>query len=232
MTQIARDSRGYEDNCNDLLAAAQVAARGGDAPEMLRSLFTTPVVDGLARRLAARWPRTPRSVIDTAVGAAIDTLFEEIRDGGRVRSVIAFLWKVAECRIHDFRRSTGASEAILSPEEIAAIARPEPDDHVHGLRPAAIEIARRLLPRLGQGQIIAVMTFVIDAVAAERHDLPAEEIADALGISASAARSLMSRGFQRLERLARAEGLQVPHLPMLADEVQRQEQDDAAEEED
>jgi len=223
------DEQGYD----DLLAAAQAAARIGDAPEMLRNLFTTPVADGLTRRLAARWPRIPRSVVDTAIAAAIDTLFVEVQGGGRVRSVVSFLYKVAHRRIDDFHRANEVAEVISPPDDLAGIIAETPpassDDEVEAMRRTAISIARRLLPQLGQGKVIEVMSYVIDAVEAERYDLPNEEIGEALGITADAVRSLMSRGFQRLERLARAEGLPTSDLAALGGELDRA---DGTEEED
>jgi hypothetical protein len=60
------------------------------------------------------------------------------------------------------------------------------------------------------------MTIVIDAVEHGIQDLPPDAIGNALGLSASAVRSLLSRGFERLEREARREGITLPDaVPMV-----------------
>jgi DNA-directed RNA polymerase specialized sigma24 family protein len=74
----------------------------------------------------------------------------------------------------------------------------------------AVRLARSLLPRIGQGQIIDVMTVLIDAVEQGVQDLPPDAIGEALGLSAAAVRSLLSRGLERLEREARREGITLP----------------------
>jgi hypothetical protein len=66
------------------------------------------------------------------------------------------------------------------------------------------------LPRIGEGQVVDVMELVIDAAAHGLPDLPAAEIADALGIGEGAARKLVSRGLQRLRREAERAGVEMP----------------------
>ena len=81
-------------------------------------------------------------------------------------------------------------------------------------RKEGIRVARELLPRLGQGQVVAVMAILIDAVENELPDLPPSSIAEQVGISEDAARTLVSRGLRRLGRLAEQEGVEVPmNLP-------------------
>lgn len=203
------------------LQAAEQAARSGDAATMLVNLFSTPVVDGLTRQLVARWPRCPRSIIDTAVATAIDTLYTSVQNGTPIRSVVAFLLKVANCRIEDFRRSTGASEQIRAPEEMSNVVLGVDADDVHRdrIRREALAVARRFLPQLGQGKVIDAMRLVFDAAEAERVDLPADEVAQALGITPNAARALISRGFQRLERLARDAGYPQRDLAALVEDL-------------
>ena len=76
-------------------------------------------------------------------------------------------------------------------------------------RKEAIRIARGLLPRIGQGQVVDVMEVLIDAAENGLPDLPASSIAEQVGISENAARTLVSRGLQRLRRLVEEEGIGV-----------------------
>ena len=83
-------------------------------------------------------------------------------------------------------------------------------DLAEAQRKEAIRIARGLLPRIGQGQVVAVMEVLIDAAENGLPDLPASSIAEQVGISKSAARTLVSRGLKRLRRLAEQEGVGMP----------------------
>ena len=71
-------------------------------------------------------------------------------------------------------------------------------------------MARELIPRIGDGQIVDVMELVIDAAAQRLPDLPAASIGESLGISEGAARKLVSRGLKRLRREAERAGVTMP----------------------
>lgn len=51
------------------------------------------------------------------------------------------------------------------------------------------------------------MAYVIDAVEAGRDDVPSTEIAEFLGLTPGTVRTSLSRGFDRLKRIARDEHL-------------------------
>lgn len=81
-------------------------------------------------------------------------------------------------------------------------------------RKETIRVAQELLPKIGEGRIRDVMELIIDAAINEIPDLPASSIAESLGISSDAARSLTSRGLTRFRRLAEQEGANLPkNLP-------------------
>ena len=54
------------------------------------------------------------------------------------------------------------------------------------------------------------MELMIEAVEQGIPDLSTTEIGDALGISTDSARTLLGRGFKRLNRVAREEGITLP----------------------
>lgn len=77
------------------------------------------------------------------------------------------------------------------------------------MRARAIAITRGLLPRLGQRNVQSVMEYVLEVIEAEpeRIEIPNDELADALGLTVDVAKKSKSRGFQRLERIVKEEGL-------------------------
>jgi DNA-directed RNA polymerase specialized sigma24 family protein len=177
---------------------------------MLIALHESKVLDGLVRRLGARWRTLHETDLDYIVGGAVDVFYQTVSGGKDIKNVVAFLWKVCwrrACDLHEAR----SRESADGLNDVETPAEEVPDDKASATRDKrrrqAVAIARSLLPRLGQQNVQAVMSYVLDAVEAKREDVPNQEIADALGISLVTVKNSLSRAFRRLERIAREEGL-------------------------
>lgn len=200
-----------------LLAQAQAAARRGDAPGMIAALMASGFLDGLVRKIEYAYSGLDRSDVEDAVAAAAGDAFDAVRSGRAVTQLGGFISRAATNRAIDkWERDyvprcsadnlpEGSTEDGLDDEE-----RARADALADHRRDEAIRLARHLLPKVGQGQVLDVMTMVIDAVAKRDTDFSPEVVADVLGITQDSARKLMSRGLDRLRRAAIAEGIELP----------------------
>lgn len=205
-------------NPDDLLAVARHAAESHQPDRMIEALVASGFLDGLVRRLEAKWGQLPRMDIEDAVAKAVDGAYEAITQGRAIRSLGAWLWKAADNQANDRWRDDHSLRAA-GDGDIDGIPGDPPQTDTERLhqeeladhrRSEAIRLARRLLPRIGQGQVVSVMELVIDAVEQGVPDLSPADIGDALGISSDAARTLLGRGFSRLRREAIREGIAFP----------------------
>ena len=203
----------------ELLERAQQAVNRGDVVEMLRALTASGYLDGLTRRLQEQWGRSlPSTEVDDCIAQAVDAACAAVFTGRTIRSFGAWLWKLAQNFADDRWRSDYAHRTDSDDTTVLAVPDPGETDREREKREEleearhgeAIRLARELLPRIGGGQILDVMEIVIDAAEDRLPDLPASSIAEALGISKNAARTLVSRGMKRLRRLAEQEGVEVP----------------------
>jgi DNA-directed RNA polymerase specialized sigma24 family protein len=198
------------------LEAAKQAATQGQPLQMLEFLYKSHALDGLVRRLQSKWSRLPSADIDMAVAKAVDAAYDFLRSGKTIPGLVGFLWKVADRRAFDYSRLL-RSEIATDPKIIADVAHPnagipgeEPDsgeDERGAMIQRAVKIARKLLPRLGQETIRRVMSLVVDAAEEGLEDLPNRHIAELLDLSVDTVKQSKSRGFERLKRLAKEEGL-------------------------
>ena len=194
--------------------AKQGAARG-EPHRMLEALALSGFLDGLVRSLNTKWARMPVDEVKDCIALAVDSAYQAISQGRSVRDLGAWLWKAADNTVNDrWNDYYHARAPIEAADSTAAVDQDLHDEAAERLaehrRAEAIRVARQLIPRIGQGQVAAVMGVVIDAVERGISDLPQAAIADALGLTEPAVRSLLSRGFDRLAREARREGIELP----------------------
>ena len=212
-----------------LMQEALQAAKDHRPDRMLEALAMSGFLDGLTRRLDAKWGQIHRMDIEDCVAKAVDEAYDAISKGRQIRSLGGWLWKAANNKLHDlwkkdfeFRDSNfqdfegiaSTGESSLTDEECE-----KRDKLAQFRREEAIRLARRLLPRIGKGQVVSVMELVIDAVEQGVPDLTTTDIGDTLGISVDAARTLLRRGLERLNRAAREEGITLPEDIVEADEL-------------
>ena len=203
---------------DDLLQVARKAAEDRQPDRMIEALAASGFLDGLTRRLEAKWSQVPRTDIEECVSGAVDGAYDAITRNRPIRNLGAWLWKAADNQANDCWRDDyslraskeGDLENIEGNVELSDEERVHQEDLADYRRGEAIRLARSLLPRIGQGQIVSVMELVIDAVEQGIPDLAPADIGEALGISPDAARTLLGRGFSRLRREAQREGITFP----------------------
>jgi len=209
-----------------LLDRAREAAEARHLDRMLEALTASGFLDGLTTRLRRHWSgRVPEAEIDTCVAVAVDAAYEAVVQGKTIRNLGAWIWKAAANKICDRwdcdyqRRAPLDTDLLPAPSE-------DQDSHSAQLaeyrRAEAIRLARSLLPRIGQGQVVDVMAVLIDAVEHGVEDLPAGAIGETLGLSSGSVRQLLSRGLERLKRAAREAGIALPEeIPDAVADTQR-----------
>lgn len=223
------------------LRLANEVAAVGDPRRMLEALHRSGVLDGLTRRIALKWNSLSNDEVGDIVAEAVDILYVAIRDRKKVSNLVAYLWKTSDHKACDYYRTQQKNRKTLTSDELEQI----PDsstEHEDALdsstqeldweekRSQVIAIVRSLLPRLGQHNVQNVMTCILDALAADCMDISSAEIAEALGLTLDVVRQSKKRGFDRLERIVREEGLaaqvrDVAHLKRDYEEQSEYEQE-------
>ena len=159
----------------------------------------------------------PAWEVDECVAEAVDVACKGGFRSRKINHLGAWLWKAAKNTADDKWRSEYAhrvdfNDAANQSSAGGAYAEREREERRRDqevTRKEAVRIARRLLPRIGAGQVVDVMELIIAAAEDGLPDLPASSISEALGISESAARSLVSRGLRRLRRVAEQEKVEM-----------------------
>jgi DNA-directed RNA polymerase specialized sigma24 family protein len=201
---------------DELLKVAARAASNGQPAEMLEALVASRFLDGLLRVLERRWgSRLPRSELENCVAVAVDSAYAAVAKGRQLDNLTGWLWKAACNRANSCWTDDYARRVEVEPDELDAPADDAADAEerrrlAEQRIAEAIKLARILLPRIGEGQLLDVMTIVINAVERGVQDLSPSVIAEALDLSVDAVRALPSRGFDRLAREARSEGIEFP----------------------
>ena len=198
---------------------ALVASGDPHALAIIRHLFESGFVDGLVRRFQRGWSLLDHAAIEDAVADAVLALYDALAAGRKVASPEAYVFKVAgNCAQALHKRITDRDDHY----DFDGVEESHPGSGEPGrvdLREEALRVARRLLPRLGQTNIERVMGMVFDAVEADIPDISPSEIAEALGLSPTVVRQSLRRGFQRLERIALEDGLQLNIADVLEDDA-------------
>ena len=204
---------------DELFEIAKKAAAAKQPDKMIEALYASHFLDGLVRLLAKKWERLPRPEIEECVAQAVNQAYMHLAEKPGIINLGGWLYKVAFRRADDLwnkhyrnREGEDSLDSIASKDQLSEAEHLRQDELADSKRAEAIRHARRLLPKIGHGQIADVMGLIIDAVEQEIPDLPPKEIADVLGISPDAARTLRSRGFDRLARIARKEGIEIPEF--------------------
>lgn len=235
MTRPTPDEPPKDASPDDLFEVARKAAKEGQPDRMIEALAVSGFLDGLVRQLGAKWSGLPNSEVEDCIALAVDGAYDAIRSDRRVSNLGAWLWKTADNHATDRWRkdysqrtqSAGGFQDLRAHERLSDEERGHQDALADHRRGEAIRLARQLLPRIGEGQVIGVMGLVIDAVEQGVPDLSPADIGDALGITQDAARTLLGRGFTRLRREACKEGIELPEdLPGPGDALETAEPTD------
>ena len=202
-----------------------VASRTSPAADLrqLWRLFADRTVDGLRHKLTRHARRKFPSLsgatefAEDVVAEAFDSAVSVLSSGDRIRQPAAWLYKTVErigarrLRDAEILRARGHEIAsALSGDQYSPSVLVELDAQRTGQLAEALSHAHRLLPRIGQGQVLAVMKLFLEAIEADVCDYPPSAIAEALGISEAQARTLLHRGLNRLRREAERDGVTLP----------------------
>lgn len=205
---------------------AKQAARAGDPAGMVAALYESGSLDGLQRWLARNPSVFSHEDARDVISEAVEHLYAQVADGMGVHHPVAFLRKVCRNKRANLIRTRVKEEAAAREWQGADVGHEtlpttfddedasETGTWVDDEPPTAeaIALARRLLPRLGQQNVQAVMGLLLEALAIGRGSISSAEIGDALDIPAATVRKLKERGIQRLQREAQLEGLVPGHI--------------------
>jgi RNA polymerase sigma factor (sigma-70 family) len=199
------------------LERAKQAALAGDATVFVEALFNSRLPDALTWRLRSQLPEDDVAAV---IAEGITSAYAALRDRGDRIDLGSWLSKVCynktRARYASRKKVTFLEPADLERESVRRTPFTPPDlqfeqaEHEETAarrRIEAIQIARNLLPRIGEDNIQRVMSVVLDAVEQGSVDLSYSEIADAVGLTEATVQRLVSRGFERLEREAKRDGL-------------------------
>ena len=191
----------------------------------LWKVWSDGTVDGLQHRIAKYVKRKFPSVshnpefVNDVIGEAFDSAVSSINRGGEIRHFPKWFYKtvrrVAAKRLGqienvDFGVDVDATPDTKSSDPFALKERERQDERNEALVQHALAHAHKMLPRVGTGQVRDVMEIFLEAVRNGLPDYPPSEIAKALGIPESSARTLLHRGLTRLHREAEREGVSFP----------------------
>ena len=191
--------------------------------QQLWDLFADRTVDGLRHRLIRHARRKFPSLsgatefAEDVVAEAIDSAVSVLSSGGRIRQPAAWLYKTVKrigaqrLRDAEILRAHGHEiVSALSGDQYPPSVLAELDAQRTEQLAEALSHARRLLPRIGRGQVLAVMRLFLEAIEEDIPDYPPAAVADTLGISEAQARTLLHRGLARLHTEAERDGVTLP----------------------
>ena len=188
-------------------------ASAGKPIEMLEALYASRFLDGLTRRMRSKWKGLIADDVDDAVAMAVGVLYRDVKEGKVVSDPFGYLWRVTDRKAFSIRQQR-TDERATDPVNLDRI-ESEPDlsddDEARGedgtiLRKKTVEIARSLLPQIGQANVVKVMEFILEAIEQGAEEITTGQIVEATGLSSENARQCKSRGFRRLERAAKEAG--------------------------
>jgi len=202
----------------DELKRAKKAAISADAATFMEALFNSRLPDALTWRLRKQLPTDDAEAI---VAEAIGNAYDAIQNHGDQIDLAAWLSKVC---FNQARARYATRKNIVAEEDrelehrsgvnqtrlhvpISQEQQKEADERSANMRVDAIKLARTLLPRIGEDNIQKVMSVVLDAIEQDLVDLSPEQISKIVDLSPQTVRRLVSRGFARLEREAKQDGL-------------------------
>jgi DNA-directed RNA polymerase specialized sigma24 family protein len=200
------------------LERAKQAAMSGDIATFMEALFSSRLPDALTWRLRKQLPDDD---VDAIVAEGIGSTYEALQTRGAKIDLAAWLSKTCYNKARaryatrknvvtedplDVERRSKLDRAQLAPP-ITRAEQEEAEERSANRRIDAIKLARTLLPRIGEDNIQKVMSVVLDAIEQDLMDLPPEEISEMVGLTPGTVRRLISRGFERLEREAKQDGL-------------------------
>ncbi len=210
----------------EALESAKLAATNRDVVAFLRYLHASRFMDGAKYRLKTIYSAFDDERIHEILTVAADRLYEAIIDGKKIIFPAPYLWKIIINYAQDIYRSADQAKSLddkkVAPRDgvrrqpirmipLSSLEY-EPEDVRKARIKKGLEIARLLLPKIGNLNIQQVMDYYIDAVEAGIEDVTAKEVSEALGITESSVGKWKQRGLERLRRAAIESGYSSEYL--------------------
>jgi DNA-directed RNA polymerase specialized sigma24 family protein len=209
-------------NHEEILRRAQVAASLGHTDEMIKALYQSFVLDGLARRIQWKWDALPSDEVQFILIGAIHALYQAVNRGEKISDIVAYLLKVSDRKATDSWRARQRQADMVEDLKIINVNSQQPVEWPSGLsveenelieeghrekrRAKAIAVVRSFIPRLGQANVQAVINIIFDSVEKGIEDISSREIGDMLGLTRNTVAMSRKRGFERLLRILHEEG--------------------------
>ena len=159
--------------------------------------------------MSGRWWSLDEGEANDVLADGLDDLF--VRMATRpapIDNVGGLLWTIVSHRAAD-RRRRGRRQVEIADDLADDLQDPEVR-RVAFEREArtdrALAFARSVLPQLGQTNAQRVLTYVFDAIERGQH-FELKDIADAFGFTTDQVRMAITRGLDRLERIAKEQGI-------------------------
>lgn len=190
--------------------------------EQLSPLFESYFIDGLHARLIAyvgkEFPSLShdKEIADEVVTKAFDRAVQAISGRKKIKNISAWFYKTVHfialdrCKREKTLQDNEATIRTSVYRDGITTLSEEDDDQYENLIREACEIAEKLLPRIGTGQVFLVMDLFLKAIKSDMMDYQPKDIAEALGIGEPQARTLLHRGLTRLNREAEKAGVTLP----------------------
>jgi hypothetical protein len=192
------------------LHQAQEFADQGAVLQMMECLFKSTLLEAFLNHFSNRYPSLYRDYVYDTIATATDEIVGIISGGKKIKQLHTYLWKTINNKLS---KAVKKAEAVLSIEQdLVEIKDPEPITETQNLkrdeaRAKAISIAEGLIPRLGMTNVQAVMKYILGALKNGAQDVPNSEIAEALNMTLVNVRVSVSRGFSRLSKIVKDEGI-------------------------
>jgi DNA-directed RNA polymerase specialized sigma24 family protein len=199
--------------------AARDAACAGDFAAMMEAIVDSHYLDAVYRYLGRDWSQFDHDDAATLVGAAVDEFYQRAKSGTKIWKPRSYLFKILQKLaideherrkpLHEFEGPTEAeaARALQGDRDVLVNTVPRPER----VR-AAIQLARQLIPKVGERQLQQICEFYIDAVEKELPSVEDETLAETFGLQVDTARRLKNRALERLTREAKKAGIRITEI--------------------
>ena len=160
--QITREQQ------EDYLQEAKTAAALGNPRKMLNALYQSYILDGLTKKLTRKFSALSEADIDYILSKSIDVIYQNVNGGKKIFDPAAYLYKVANNQATSYYREWKKRQRDLTVGELENLPDSNSSENLtddkQGMgweikKSKAIAHVRSLLPRLGQSNVQAVMSY-------------------------------------------------------------------------
>lgn len=193
----------------EAIAAATEAAKASEAGLVVELLVRSGYTSSLVRRIQQRYRGLDVAVCEEVVAEGVAAVYKAVAERRLVSNPAPYLLRVATVHAgQESQRLHGqvSTDDIDDRDEYRTLDSEESPDVRNRLKAEALRIARAFVMQLGLETLQRVMTVIFDAIELGHVTITNAEIAEILDLDEVVVRQARSRGFRRLERLAREQG--------------------------